>query len=403
MTAPTHLGAATSMWSTLCPTPYHDPCWYRSAGRLDDMTVLNAGQGEATAVLPVWRVDEDDHYYHVPRNILCGYREDAFLASGSMVGAALRAMPPWGPALVTMSPYGYVGGPSYGPATTPDTLRHLADALLGTAAEQRVGMVMSHFLFEERDAAWIDALVARGGLPIVIGADCVIDIRWSSMSEYLNTLGPGRRSVGRLYSRLRRSDLVWTNRREPGPAPGQEAAATLFAEHVAQFDGERPPPSSLLAAVANGSTLDRVLMSVAEPGRSARSIMAALVHRGALYPKFFGTVKPRTDYFTLAFARLVEYAIASGFTRIEYGGGTHEAKLLRGARLRYAVGVLFVLDPALRQASVAAARQISAAKLEHFGALAERWQFDHVRPSPPAAVTTSVVPDRGYPVVERSA
>jgi hypothetical protein len=388
MSAPPDLDTPMSVWAEHAASPYQNHHWYRAAGRLHDTIVLRAGHGAGAAVLPVWRVEENDHYYHVPRNMLCGHREDAYLATGSLDGADLRSLP-WGSALVTTSPYGYLGGPSRGPQTTMDTLHRLAGALLDTAAEQRVGLVLSHFLFEERDAAWIDALVAHGGLPLVLGADCVIDVQWSSLDEYLDALGPGRRSVRRLHSRLRRSELVWTYRRAPGPDPGQEAAAALFADHVTQFDPHRPPPPSLLAAVADGSTVDRVLMSVALPGHNARSVLAVLVHGGALYPKFFGTVAPRTDYFPLAFARLIEYAIGNGFTRIEFGGGTHEAKLLRGARVRYAIGVLFVTDPTLRRRALTAGRQISAAKLDHFGALAARWQLDHGRPAPPAAVAGS--------------
>lgn len=378
----------TSAWNALAHTPYQDPEWYRAAGMLDEVTLLSAGSGPGTAVLPVWRVDEDAHYYHVPRNMLCGQREEAFLAAGPVDAARLRERP-WGPALVTVSPYGYHGGPVCGPTPDPGALARLADELLDLADEQNVACVLSHFLFEDRDSAWIEALAERGGTPIVLGADCGMDISWPSVRAYLDTFGPGRRSVRRAHARLHRGDLDWTIQRGPGPGPGQDAATELFGEFVARFDETHPPPGGLLRAVADGSAIERILISVAERGRPARSIMAVLARGGVLYPKFFGTLHPRTDYFSLAYCWLIDYAITRGWRRIEFGGGTHQAKLLRGARLRYALGVLFVNDPALRAPALAAARQLSGAKLGHFGALAATWQLDHRAPPPPAALVTA--------------
>lgn len=370
-------------WKARPAAPYQARAWYAAAGMLGRVTVLETGTGSAAVTLPVWRVEEGAHYYHVPRELLCGHREEPFLRSADPAG--LRALH-WGQALVTVSPYGYHGGPSYGTDPGPGTFAELADRMLDLAAEWDVSVVLSHYLFEDRDMAWITALAERGGVPLVLGADCGMDLVWSSVGEYLARLGSSRRSVRKAHARICQSALEWTVHHGPGTGPGQGAAARLFADYTARFDHANPPPWSLVEAVADGRSVDRVLMSVAEPGGEARSIMAALIKDGVLYPKFFGTVQPRADYFDLAFCRLIEYALAGGYRRIEFGGGTHQAKLLRGARLRYALGVLFVRDLALRGPALAAARQISSAKLRHFGELAARWQVDHQIPSPPAAL-----------------
>jgi hypothetical protein len=97
-----------------------------------------------------------------------------------------------------------------------------------------------------------------------------------------------------------------------------------------------------------------------------------------LYPKFFGTARDRTDYFALGYTRLIEYAITHGYRRIDYGGGAHQAKLLRGARLRPAMGVLLVVDDRLRHPLLPLARQVSDQKRAHFEALAGRWQVPHL-------------------------
>lgn len=375
-------------WKARAAVPYQTRGWYAAAGLLDRVTVLETGTGSGAVTLPAWRVEEDAHYYHVPRNLLCGHREEPFL--GPVDPAELRALS-WGPALVTVSPYGYHGGPAYGTGREPGAFAELADRMLGLAAEWDVSVVLSHYLFEDRDMAWIEALAQRGGVPLVLGADCGMDLVWSSVGEYLAGFGSSRRSVRKAHARLRRSTLDWTMHRAPGAGPGQGAAVRLFADYTARFDHTNPPPRSLLQAVADGRAIDRVLLSVAEPGGEARSIMAALIQDGVLYPKFFGTVQPRTDYFDLAYGRLIEYALAGGYRRIEFGGGTHQAKLLRGARLRYALGVLFVRDPALRGPALTAARQISSAKLRHFSELAARWQVDHHAPSPPAALDLALI------------
>jgi hypothetical protein len=385
----------TSAWNALAHTPYQDAEWYRAAGVLDKVTLLSAGSGSGTAFLPVWRVNEDAHYYHVPRNMLCGHREEAYLAAGPVDAASVRERP-WGHALVTVSPYGYHGGPVCGPSPDPGALASLADQMLNLADEQNVSCVLSHFLFEDPDSAWIEALAERGGTPIVLGADCGMDVNWPSVRAYLDTFGPGRRSVRRAHVRMHRSNVGWTIQRGPGPGPGQDRAAELFGQFVVRFDEVDPPPDGLLQAVADGSGIERILVSVAEPGQPARSIMAVLARGGVLYPKFFGTLQPRTDYFSLAYCWLIEYAITQGWRRIEFGGGTHQAKLLRGARLRYALGVLFVNDDALRAPALAAARALSDAKLGHFDALATTWQLDHRAPVPPAAVATAAY-GSGYP------
>ncbi|MGI8666651.1 MAG: peptidogalycan biosysnthesis protein, partial [Jatrophihabitans sp.] len=274
--------------------------------------------------------------------------------------------------------------PPRSPPPPPPSFGELADQLLELAERHDVGCVLSHYLFEDRDAAWIDALVARGGVPLVLGADCHLELSWTSTEDYLAGFGSSRRAVRRAHAGMHRSGLARLARRAAGTGPGERAAAALFGEYTATFDPQHGPPASLLGAVAEGRELDRVLFSVADNGGDARSVMAALVHGDVLYPKFFGTSRPRRDYFALAYCQLIEYAIAEGYRRIEFGGGTHQAKLFRGGRLRFALGVLFVRDRALRGAALAAGHQLSAAKISHFQTLAERWQIDHRAPPAPA-------------------
>jgi hypothetical protein len=340
----------------------------------------------------VWLADPatrlGQHYFHSPRSMFTGTREEPLFESADpsareALGRARAA--DWGTAAVTVSPYGYRGGPRTGANVSHSAFGSLADELLAFARERGASHVLSHYLIEEENDAWIRALAERGGSPVVMGADAVLDIRWGHMDEYHAWLGTSRRS---LHGRAARGepDIEWSTRSEPGLAQRQLAVPELLERHAAQFDPVGHPPARLLRAVAGGESFPRILLTAAEHGAAPRSALAAIDYNGALYPKFFGAAKPRTDYFPLVYTHLIAYAIANGRSRIEYGGGSHRAKLFRGARLRPLLGVLFVLDSRLRDRVLPLVGLLSAAKLEHFSALAERWHIDHLPLDTPSSL-----------------
>jgi hypothetical protein len=288
-------------------------------------------------------------------------------------------------AAVTTSPYGYRGGAHGAGAAGRPALAALADTLLAHARERGATHVLSHYLTEDGDSAWIEALAERGGVPLMLGADAVLDVRWAHMDEYHEWLGRSRRSV---RGRAARGEpgVAWSVRTEPGLDPEQRQVPELFERQAARFDPAGGPPSGLLRAIATGDPFERVLLTAAEPGSPPRSALAAIDRDGVLHPKFFGTTKPRADYFPIVYTRLIAHAIDHGRRRIEYGGGSHRAKLFRGARLRPLLGVLCVLDGRLRDRILPLAGSLSEAKLAYFSALAERWHTDHLPISVPAAL-----------------
>jgi hypothetical protein len=359
-------------WAALAAgrSPYQSPQWYRAAGWLPRTRLLTAGR----AAVPVWLLDRAgrEHYFHDPIRLITGEREKPFLdGAQSLVEQALRCTSQ-ATVLVTMSPYGYRGG-ALATGAGPDDLRALADRLLEYAAQVGASMVASHYLFDDDDGPWLAALAAAGGLRVLVGADAQLDIAWDSMADYWRWLPSSRRSL-RHGRNVPDDELVWQVREEPGLPATHAAVPDLLAGASASFDSEAPAPQSLLRTVAYGQALPRTVLSVAEPGRRPRS--AAVVLRGpqSLYAKFFGSAAPRADYLPLAYPRLIGYAIDRRFRRIEYGGGSHHAKLLRGARLRPGWGVLFVLDHRLRGSVESLARRVSFRKLAYFAALARDWQ-----------------------------
>ncbi|MGI8666488.1 MAG: hypothetical protein ACR2N4_10715, partial [Jatrophihabitans sp.] len=130
-------------WQTPATSPYQDRRWYAAAGLLDQVTVLAAGSDQRPVSLPVWRVEPDAHYYHVPRNLLGGHREAPFLAGGPIQPLELHARD-WGQSLVTVSPYGYHGGPAHSTGSDPAALGEVAEQTLQPAKQHDTHYVFSH-------------------------------------------------------------------------------------------------------------------------------------------------------------------------------------------------------------------------------------------------------------------
>jgi hypothetical protein len=362
-------------------SPFQSRAWLNASGASDLVDWLTASDG--TAGVGAWLADPavspGRHYFHSPRSLLAGAREKSLLEKaepGTSNALEHARAVDWGTAVVTVSPYGYRGGALAVAATPGSALSSLADQLLAYARQRGASHVLSHYLIEEHDGAWIRTLTEHGGIPLVLGADAVLDIRWASMEEYHAWLGSTRRSL-RGRAERGESGIVWSVRSEAGLTPYHQVVPELLERHAARFDPVGHPPAALLEAVSVGRPIPRLLFTAAEPGAAPRSALAVFASDGVLYPKFFGTATPRTDYFPLVYSRLIAYAIANGHRRIEYGGGSHRAKLFRGARLRPLLGVLFMLDVRLRDRVLPLARQLSATKLAHFSALAERWHLDH--------------------------
>src|SRR5258706_5043683 len=108
------------------------------------------------------------------------------------------------------------------------------------------------------------------------------------------------------------------------------------------------PPVALYDAMVRGAVPGRTLLTVHDPGGRLRSALAVVEDADTLYPKFFGTREPRADYFELAYGEVVALAIRLGKRHVDYGGTTHAAKVRRGCRLHYALGVVTVPDERLR-------------------------------------------------------
>jgi hypothetical protein len=370
-TSARHATEDLSAWRANASTPFQRPDWYDAAGMLDRIELVTAGRG---AAVPAWIPDDRADYYHDPASLLYGTREEPFLTGAGPRLARIREIGVSG-SVVTVSPYGYLGGAALAPGADADSL---ARALIDYGKRAGASLILSHYLFEERDGPWLAALVRMGGIPAVLGAHCHLDVGWPSLAAYH---GQNRylRGVGRQHARWREDGAqVQVYRGEDIPHPGMIAA--MFAES-ARAHGSVDPPTGLFDRVTRGEGLDRVLLTVSGTNGRVRSAHAVLDDGTTLYPKFFATAEPGADYFGLVYGEVMALAIGTGRRHIDYGGTTHAAKLRRGCRLRYALGVFIVLDETLHGPLNYLIRLLSTEKYRHFRRISAECHTDS-RPSP---------------------
>jgi predicted N-acyltransferase len=368
---------------------FQDRAWYEHAPAPGALRLLVArrGDGPPLGVLPLHLLDRHGHYYHDPREVLCGEHERALLVAAGAPLAPLEhaQQPDWLPALVSVGPYGYRGGLVHDPG---DPAAFAVAQSVAAAAEELgrregVRLTMHYNLNGDDDPLWAEALAAQGGRPFVSGADCNLDLASSSLADWFRAAGRRGKRLRYEHRRARREPgVTWRVRvLEAGEqAPGPERLVSLFAA-AARARGDEPPVSLYRALAGAWPGRRIVLTGESEPGR-VRSAVLALVKGTTLSPKLFGS-SCRGDYFFLMYTALVEAALEQGLERIEYGGGSHQAKLLRGARLRWLTGLLHVYDGRLEAALRAYLPLYEDAKRRHFEALALRYQIDHRVPPAP--------------------
>lgn len=372
---------------------FQDALWYQTMPPLGRLRLLVAYcSGRPTAALPLFIVDSPAHYYHNPSQLFCGFREVTLLRRMGHSAAPLEqaAAAPWFPAMVSVSPYGYRGGVII---PEEDSQRGELASAVALAADrlcrkEAVRAAVYFYLNEADDREWIEALAELGARITVVGADCNLDLEWRSLEHYFRALGNrGRRQRAEYRHALHAPDVQWRAIRLDPQGLNHELShkvAALFSRTAAKYGDQAHFPSPGLVL---GSWAGRRLLLFGEgKDGSPRSALLVYAKGRKLYPKFFGSTTTAGDYFFLTFSWLIQLAIAQGVRRIEYGGGSHEAKLLRGARLRWLLAAVQVYDKRLAICLELFLPHYQAVKIAHFSQLAARYQTDHMPPAAPAIV-----------------
>ena len=347
------------------PTPFHSAAWERAAWSGDASARVSVTAG------PLWITaairSAPCHYYHHPASLIGGDREAEFV--GELDRQRWLSLD-WSAVMTVVTPFGYRGGPAWRDLEL-DGARSLAAALVDEATRRGCSCVLSHYLFDGENAAWIRALKELGGEVLTLGAHSQLELWFGKIAEYHSWLGCSRRTV--------KSPRSWTCRDAEvacidGPLDDEVAVhlTELVCRRLARFDAYGPP-RELIEGLITGRLLRRTMLWAVEPGVLPRSVLISIPWGRTLFAKYFASSREKGDYIPLVFNHQIAHALGAGFERIDLGGAAHQTKLFRGARLRLGRGVLLPLTRELR-AAMPLARRASAHKEKHFLALRERWE-----------------------------
>jgi predicted N-acyltransferase len=239
---------------------------------------------------------------------------------------------------------------------------------------EQVRALFYYGLLAAEDRVLLEALGDEHVSSFLVGAHCDLLVRWPTLDAYFAALEErGRRLRSRYRQAQRDPETRWEVLSADGGelgGPLREAAIELFGR-TARGYGDAAPPLGLYRALLGEWPRPRHLLMGESANGQLRSALLVLEHGSTLYPKYFGATA-RGDYFHLTFAKTIELAIRLGATRIAYGGGSHEAKLLRGAELVALFGAFVAYDGALSDALNDALPAYTDAKQAYFQELVAR-------------------------------
>lgn len=331
--------------------------WFNAVPHPGKLTLIGAWfQNKLAVILPVFIVEKPGHYYHNPPDILEQHKEN------------------WYPCAVTVSPFGYRGGiickhPEEIPSDVYDMIINEARLFFRT---RNVRMAAFYYLNKNDDGIWMEALHSAGIGTHVVGADCNLELKWDSMDDFFQSLGAHRKSRVRAEFRKLSAGSQWKKRTkwEKNDVGVIDAVAELFAstqrKHHHETDGNWH--RSFLQELSE----DRFLLTVESEG-NIRSALLVFRKGNVLCPKFYGDKNVKGDYFLLCYYLLIQEAIQSGVKRIEFGGGSHKAKLLRGASLRPLYMGIEVFDQKLAGMLESYLPLYEKAKKDYFSVIRDRY------------------------------
>lgn len=384
---PSYPNLVVDDWTRLCSirSVFQELAWYQSIPAVyQPRFVVAFRDNSPIALLPFFIFHGPDLYYHTPYSLLTGFRERAIFEAIGISPHILEQADtvPWYPAAVAMTPYGYKGGiitNEYGEEF--ELVAHAILIVLDEICRHEGIQMLAHFYLNQRDdSAWIAALAHHGAHVTVVGADCNMDVRWNSIDAYFQSLTPSRARTLRAERRksLSNPEVTWRviSNMTPLDPTLLEATAQLFAQTALKHLDPAPPLELYKNILFSWPGTWYLLIGETSMG-TLRSAVLAFAKNATLYPKFTGSANVRNDYFFLVYSFLLELAISQGITRIEFGGGSHQAKLLRGASPRWLFMATQTYNPLLKAYLDDLLPLYEKAKTTYFSQLANRYQVVH--------------------------
>ena len=185
----------------------------------------------------------------------------------------------------------------------------------------------------------------------------------------------GRKVRAEYKKSINSEEVTWKKIEYNGKSESNElfCSASLFKRN-AQIHGDTNPPG--YDEIIKNGLGKRLLLIGENPNFEIRSALLVLKKGNSFYPKFFGNTGVRNDYFFLTYNWLIKLAIKQNIQRIEYGGGSHKAKLLRGAILRLLKGTILVFDPNLEKLLSSFIPLYDMAKRSYFSEMVSKYQIN---------------------------
>ncbi|MEV0694526.1 GNAT family N-acetyltransferase [Streptomyces sp. NPDC050388] len=178
------------------------------------------------------------------------------------------------------------------------------------------------------------ALEERGYIPFTTAADCVLDLEWESLDDYLASFSKSRRAMFRRDIRAFRGGGFQVVPADPRSMSSKHVA--LLVSQMAQY-GHAPDPAGITELV------ERVIRHVGEAcvllevhrNGSLEAFVLSYEDNGILQPRMLGLdpeARKHSVYLNLVYYELIAHGIRTGAQGISYGPETYEAKALRGCR-----------------------------------------------------------------------
>jgi predicted N-acyltransferase len=349
----------SSDWNTLTANAsfYYTRGWLEAvAPDLGKQSLLLVAyrSGHPVAALPAFRVTNPNEYvYH---NVL-----DAVLESDQMAEVTsllfpraprialrlgrvlLQGLRPFlnralFPNLTLTSPFAYVSEILVHPDEQEPA--QVIDVLIA-ALERYSDAIDSHcvaFLWVDGTQDLLLSVLQRRQYRIAFsGAEERLSIRWTSLYEYFQSFSVTKRhhfkkEVARfLETGLQvRSDIPW----ESVADRALDLAMKLQKKHGHDLEADRL--AHRFRSLINRLGTRSVTLTVWQEDELV-AFVTSFQHGNILYPKLAGFDYEKTSkgyvYFNVAYYHLIELAIELGVREINYGSGTHEAKLMRGCQM----------------------------------------------------------------------
>jgi hypothetical protein len=251
---------------------------------------------------------------------------------------------------------------------------------LSTELECRTRAIL--YLYSESDPHTIWPLVGRcemaGYQPVTLGADCVLEVKWSTLEEYVASF----RSSRGIAIRRERRDFMASGlvvRQHRGPAAIDIDQFVDMQESLLRKYGAQAVDRPRLAATwraLRASLGDELVIFTAERDGQVIGFILFCEYENALYARATGfrhTDLGKTDfcYFNLLYYEPLRWAMERGIKRIHYGFAAYEAKIRRGCEPHVAMGYLRVDGPHTLAATIAS-RLLSTAEKRRIEAINPR-------------------------------